>query len=73
MMVREGVTGLCPEGCRWTHVATPLDRDVTSVSVGRSGRVWAVTWDGGVLVRTGVTRDCPTGTSIYLLVIVSFC
>ncbi|KAK4307589.1 hypothetical protein Pmani_020655 [Petrolisthes manimaculis] len=62
VMVREGVSGQCPEGCRWIHVATPADRDVTSVSVGRSGRVWAVTWDGGALIRTGVSRDHPTGS-----------
>ncbi|KAG0724913.1 Tectonin beta-propeller repeat-containing protein [Chionoecetes opilio] len=61
VMVRGGVDGACPEGCRWDHVPTPPDKDVTSVCVGRSGRVWAVTWDGKVIVRTGVTRDCPKG------------
>lgn len=60
-MVRSGVDGTCPEGCGWQHIPTPPERDVTTVGIGRSGRVWSVTWDGTILVRTGVTRDAPTG------------
>ena len=59
--MRGGVDGTCPEGCEWIHIATPADKDVTSVWAGRSGRVWAVTWDGSALIRTGVTRETPTG------------
>lgn len=71
-MVREGVDGTCPEGCGWVHVPTPSDQDVTSLCVGRSGRVWAVTWDGTAIVRTGVTRDFPTGDCITNVVSVIY-
>ncbi|XP_047735690.1 tectonin beta-propeller repeat-containing protein [Hyalella azteca] len=30
---------------------------------GRSGAVWAVAWDGSLLVRTGLSRDHPRGTA----------
>ena len=64
IMVREGVTGSCPEGYQWTHVETPEDADVTSLWVSRAGHVWAVTWDGAALVRSGICREYPTGKFI---------
>ena len=60
-MVRTGVSGQSPEGDGWEHVPNPEGHDVTSVGVGRSGRVWAVTWEGRILVRLGVSRERATG------------
>ena len=58
---RIGVTRKCPEGLLWKNIETPDDKSMVQLCVGPSGMVWAVTWDGCGLVRTGVSRDNPFG------------
>ena len=61
-MVRHGVTETCPEGVGWLSIPTQTGREVSQVSVARSGLVWAVTWHGSALVRLGVSLTDPSGT-----------
>lgn len=56
-----------PEGTGWLHITTPEKCEVSQISVGPTGLVWAVTWHGKALVRLGVTRIDPFGTSWSIL------
>ena len=55
---RQDVVASRPEGTSWEKVDS---EEVLSVSVSPSSMVWAVTWSGGLIVRTGVTWKCPMG------------
>ena len=41
--------------------------EVSQISIGPTGLVWAVTWHGRALVRLGITRLDPTGNSWSVL------
>lgn len=62
-MFRSGVTTNSPEGLRWTAISTPAGCEVAQVSVGPTGLVWAVLFNGRAIVRSGVTRENITGLS----------
>lgn len=40
-----------------------LPGEVVQISCGPGDLVWAVLWEGQLLVREGITRDCPQGSS----------
>ena len=58
---RTGVNSKCPEGIDWNEIKTPENKGLVQISVGPTGVVWGVTWDGLGIVRTGVSRDKPLG------------
>lgn len=60
-MFRVGTSTTCPEGQRWSSIKLASGHEVSQVSVGVTGLVWAVIMTGKALVRTGVTRDNPMG------------
>lgn len=62
-MVRSGVNTSSPEGLRWTAISTPSGCEVSQISVGNTGLVWAVLYNGRVIVRSGVTKDSMSGES----------
>ncbi|PSN51886.1 Tectonin beta-propeller repeat-containing protein [Blattella germanica] len=67
VMFRTGVSTTAPEGLRWTSITVPPGCEVNQISVGPTGLVWAVLWNGRALVRAGVTRDSPTVVGLKLL------
>lgn len=62
-MFRSGVSTSSPEGLRWTSISTPAGGELLQISVGPTGLVWAVLYNGRAIVRTGVTRDNLSGES----------
>lgn len=48
---------------RWTAVSIPLGSELSQLSVGPTGLVWAVLFNGRVIVRSGVTRDNLSGSA----------
>lgn len=62
-MFRSGVSTSSPEGLRWTAISTPAGNELTQLSVGPTGLVWGVLFNGCAIVRTGVTRDRLSGES----------
>ncbi|XP_056627242.1 tectonin beta-propeller repeat-containing protein 1 [Triplophysa dalaica] len=58
---RSGIHHHNPEGSFWEEVAVP--GEVVQVSCGPGDLVWAVLWEGHLLVREGIGRDCLKGTS----------
>lgn len=56
---REGIHPRIPEGTRWDEVEVP--KEVVQLSLGPKDLLWAVLWDGNLLVRTGLSLDSPTG------------
>ncbi len=50
---------LSPEGETWIELKSSEegDSELLSVSVGPAGLIWAVTWSGDALGRTGVTHQ----------------
>jgi tectonin beta-propeller repeat-containing protein 1 len=60
-MFRTGVGTTAPEGLRWTAIPVPPGCEVNQISIGPTGLVWAVLWNGRALVRAGVTRESLTG------------
>lgn len=67
-MFRKGVTETSPEGDSWIHVGTSEKCEVSQISVGPTGLVWAVTWAGYALVRTHVTRENSMGMKLLIYV-----
>jgi len=61
VMFRTGVSTTAPEGLRWTSIPVPAGCEVKQISIGPTGLVWAVLWNGRALVRAGVTRESLTG------------
>eukprot|EP00057_Strongylocentrotus_purpuratus_P027339 XP_011681813.1 PREDICTED: uncharacterized protein LOC100889023 [Strongylocentrotus purpuratus] len=59
---RVGVTRKNPEGTLWREVFTSEGKGLVQLSVGPTGVVWGVTWDGQGVIRIGVSRDHPLGT-----------
>lgn len=59
MWFREGIHPRVPEGSGWEEVETP--KEVAQLSAGPGDLLWAVMWDGNLLVRTGLSLDSPTG------------
>uniref|UniRef100_A0A667YA82 Tectonin beta-propeller repeat-containing protein 1 n=1 Tax=Myripristis murdjan TaxID=586833 RepID=A0A667YA82_9TELE len=57
---REGIHPRVPEGSSWEEVEVP--KEVAQLSAGPGDLLWAVLWDGNLLVRTGLSLDSPTGT-----------
>lgn len=60
-MFRVGTSTTCPEGQRWSTIKLTNGHEVSQISVGMTGLVWAVLMVGKVIVRTGVTRENPMG------------
>lgn len=58
---REGIYHHNPEGSMWEEVSSP--GEVLQISCGPRDLVWAVLWEGQLIVRQGITRDCTKGTS----------
>ncbi|KAM7371040.1 hypothetical protein PAMP_010540 [Pampus punctatissimus] len=58
---REGICHYNPEGSFWEEV--PLPGEVVQISCGPEDLIWAVLWEGQFIVREGISRDCPRGTS----------
>lgn len=48
-----------PEGSFWEEVSVP--GEVVQISCGPGDLVWAVQWEGHLLVREGIGRDCLHG------------
>lgn len=64
---RTGIRHQNPEGCGWESIQVP--REVAQVGAGPKDLLWVVLWDGQLLVRTGVSKDCPKGltpTDLFL-------
>lgn len=62
-MFRGGVSMSAPEGLRWTAISTPVGSELAQLSVGPTGLVWAVLYNGRAIVRSGVTRDNLAGSA----------
>lgn len=60
-MFRTGVTVNSPEGLRWTAINLNAGYEISQISVGPTGLVWAVLYSGKAIVRTGIRREQPTG------------
>ncbi|XP_033117761.1 tectonin beta-propeller repeat-containing protein 1-like isoform X2 [Anneissia japonica] len=60
---RHGVNKKCPEGVKWVEIPIKDGKGMVQISAGPTGIVWGVTWDGVSVVRIGVSRDHPFGTS----------
>ena len=56
---REGIQPRVPEGCSWEEVGVP--KEVAQLSAGPGDLLWALLWDGNLLVRMGLSLDSPTG------------
>lgn len=56
---REGIHPRVPEGTSWEEVEVP--KEVAQISAGPGDLLWALLWDGNLLVRTGLSLDSPTG------------
>lgn len=61
---REGIDHHNPEGSSWEEMTLP--GEVVQISCGPGDLVWAVLWEGQLIVREGVSRDCPKGTAPLL-------
>ena len=73
MLYREGVCHSCPEGKSWIHVDVPSDLYLVQLSVGPSGLLWAITYDGEAVVRLGISHQNPLGKfTISFLCCLSF-
>lgn len=48
-----------PEGSNWEEVEVP--KEVAQLSAGPGDLLWAVLWDGNLLVRKGLSLDSPSG------------
>lgn len=59
MWFREGIHPRVPEGSSWEEVEVP--KEVAQLSCGPGDLLWALLWDGNLLVRTGLSLDSPTG------------
>uniref|UniRef100_A0A8C3AT37 Tectonin beta-propeller repeat-containing protein 1 n=1 Tax=Cyclopterus lumpus TaxID=8103 RepID=A0A8C3AT37_CYCLU len=57
---REGIHPRVPEGSGWEEVEVP--KEVAQLSAGPGDLLWALLWDGNLLVRTG-SISLPPGTS----------
>lgn len=57
---RSGIQHLRPEGCAWEEMAAP--GEVAQVSCGPGDLLWAVLWDGQLLVRMGISSEQPKGS-----------
>lgn len=62
-MFRTGVSTKSPEGAKWIYISVPIGCEVSQLSVGPTGLLWASLLDGRALVRLGVTRDSLSGES----------
>lgn len=58
---RVGIYHHNPEGSMWEEVSVP--GEVLQISCGPGDLVWAVLWEGQLIVRQGITRDCSKGTA----------
>lgn len=59
---REGIHHQNPEGSAWVEVQCP--GEVVQINCGPGDLVWAVMWEGHLLVREGIGRDCLKGQSL---------
>ena len=57
---REGIQPRVPEGSSWEEVGVP--KEVAQLCAGPGDLLWALLWDGNLLVRMGLSLDSPTGT-----------
>ena len=61
LLYRDGIVQTCPEGTQWIRVEGCEDLNLTQISVGPSGLLWAIQWDGTALIRVGITHQNPIG------------
>ena len=75
LLLRVGVTAMCPEGTSWLDVVLPDGQEALAVGAGPTGLVWVVTWSGSMLVRTGVSWQNTKGDYYHFTNITSsyFC
>lgn len=66
---REGINPRVPEGISWEEVEVP--KEVAQLSAGPGDLLWAVLWDGSLLVRAGLSLDSPTGLFWFLMRLLS--
>uniref|UniRef100_A0A6Q2XQ74 Tectonin beta-propeller repeat-containing protein 1 n=1 Tax=Esox lucius TaxID=8010 RepID=A0A6Q2XQ74_ESOLU len=62
---RSGILPEVPEGQCWEQVEAP--KEVAQISAGPGDLLWAILWDGQLLVRKGICLDSPTGSSWVLV------
>jgi len=61
LLYRDGIAQSCPEGTQWIRIDGCEDFNLTQVSVGPSGLLWAIQWDGTPIVRIGISHENPIG------------
>ena len=61
VLYRQGITVVCPEGTSWVTITLPDDVKAGQISVGPTGMVWMITWQGDLYMRTGISKFQPTG------------
>lgn len=66
-MLRTEVSTTSPEGSKWNAIKLPSGCEVSQISVGATGLVWASLLNGKVIVRLGVTRDNPAGKNSFTI------
>ena len=62
VLYRKGINSACPEGDCWVKIDLPDEVQAGQISVGPTGMVWMITWQGGLYLRTGISKFQPTGT-----------
>ena len=60
MLYRDGVCQSSPEGTKWIPIDSE-DLNLVQISVGPSGLLWGVQWDGATVVRAGISYQNPLG------------
>ena len=57
VLFRSGLSAISPEGAHWIGIPLLPKCEPAQLSVGPSGHVWCVLWDGRVLVRNLISRN----------------
>lgn len=60
VLYRSDVSLIHPEGTDWINVPVPGEQ-IKSVSCGANKLLWALNYDGEVLIRSGITLNNPIG------------
>jgi tectonin beta-propeller repeat-containing protein 1 len=67
VLYRQGINSVCPEGSDWVTVTLPEEVKAGQISVGPTGMVWMITWQGSLYLRTGISKFQPTGLKNSML------
>ena len=62
---RVGVTQLCPLGVSWQEVPVDSGEEIVALSAGQRTLLWAITWNGAVLARQGISWQHTKGTCTF--------